>query len=143
MAGLEERPVLVRGRGSIVVDTEGREYLDFQSGQMGAALGHNHPRVMGAIADAMRALVHSSNTMLNVPRLELHERLGKLLVPPLQKSLFLVSGSDSIEGAVDLARRATGGLEATIVRPTPSGTVGETDTYGAQQHAPLLDLTVS
>ena len=111
MAGLEERPVLVRGQGSIVVDTEGREYLDFQSGQMGAALGHNHPRVMGAIADATRTLVHSSNTMLNVPRLELHERLGKLLVPPLQKSLFLVSGSDSIEGAVDLARKATGGLD--------------------------------
>lgn len=34
-------------------------------------------------------------------------------------------------------------FKATIVRPTPSGTVGETDTYGAQQHAPLLDLTVS
>jgi 2,2-dialkylglycine decarboxylase (pyruvate) len=49
--------------------------------------------------------------MLNVPRLKLHERLGKLLPKPLQKSLFLVSGSDSIEGAVDLARKATGGLD--------------------------------
>jgi 2,2-dialkylglycine decarboxylase (pyruvate) len=111
MAGLEERPVLARGEGSTVVDTTGRRYLDFQSGQMGAALGHNHPRVMTAIVEATRTLVHASNTMLNVPRLLLHERLGGLLTPPLAKSLFLVSGSDSIEAAVDLARKATDGMD--------------------------------
>ncbi len=33
-------------------------------------------------------------------------------------------------------------FKATIVRPRPSGTVGETDTYGGQQHAPLLDLAI-
>jgi 2,2-dialkylglycine decarboxylase (pyruvate) len=42
MAGLERRPVLASASGSTVVDTTGREYLDFQSGQMGAALGHRH-----------------------------------------------------------------------------------------------------
>jgi 2,2-dialkylglycine decarboxylase (pyruvate) len=111
MAGLEERPVLERGQGATVTDTTGRRYLDFQSGQMGAALGHNHPRVMAAIVEATRTFVHASNTMLNVPRLLLHERLGRLLTPPLAKSLFLVSGSDSIEASVDLARKATGGLD--------------------------------
>lgn len=34
-------------------------------------------------------------------------------------------------------------FKATIVRPQSSGTVGETDTYGGQQHAPLLDLRVN
>src|SRR5204863_4651814 len=111
MAGLEQRPVLASASGSTVVDTTGREYLDFQSGQMGAALGHRHPRVMKAIEHATRTIVHASNTMLNVPRLQLHERLGGLLTPPLQKSLFLVSGSDSIEASVDLARNATGGYD--------------------------------
>jgi len=109
MAGLEHRPVLASASGSTVVDTAGREYLDFQSGQMGAALGHRHPRVMAAIEQSTRTIVHASNTMLNRPRLLLHERLGRLLTPPLQKSLFLVSGSDSIEASVDLARNATGG----------------------------------
>ncbi|MGH6620643.1 MAG: aspartate aminotransferase family protein, partial [Alphaproteobacteria bacterium] len=52
-----------------------------------------------------------SNTMLNVPRLRLHERLGRLLPKPLSKSLFLVSGSDAIEAAIDLARKATAGLD--------------------------------
>ena len=38
MGGIEERPILARSSGAIVVDTEGKEYLDFQCGQMGAAL---------------------------------------------------------------------------------------------------------
>ena len=111
MGGLEKRPILVSASGSTVVDMDGKEYLDFQSGQMGAALGHRHPRVMAAVRKATETFVHASNIMLNVPRLELHERLGKLLVPPLQKSLFLVTGSDTIEASVDLARKATGGLD--------------------------------
>jgi 2,2-dialkylglycine decarboxylase (pyruvate) len=44
MGGLEDAPILAKSYQSTVVDTEGREYLDFQSGQMGAALGHQHPR---------------------------------------------------------------------------------------------------
>jgi len=111
MGGLEDRPILAKSFGSTVVDIEGKTYLDFQSGQMGAALGHQHPRIVARIQETMKSMLHSSNTMLNVPRLQLHERLGKLLPRPLQKSLFLVSGSDSIEASVDLARKATGGLD--------------------------------
>jgi 2,2-dialkylglycine decarboxylase (pyruvate) len=111
MGGIEDAPVIAQSRGSTVVDTEGKEYLDFQSGQMGAALGHQHPRIVAAIERTLKSLMHASNTMLNVPRLKLHEKLGKLLPRPLEKSLFLVSGSDSIEASVDLARKATGGLD--------------------------------
>ena len=111
MGGLEDRPILAGSVASTVIDTDGREYLDFQSGQMGAALGHQHPRIVKMITETMKKLMHASNAMLNVPRLKLHERLGELLPPPLQKSLFLVSGSDAIEAAADLARKATGGLD--------------------------------
>jgi 2,2-dialkylglycine decarboxylase (pyruvate) len=111
MGGLERRPILARSKGSVVVDTDGKEYLDFQSGQMGAALGHQHPRIVAVIEKTMKSMMHATNTMLNVPRLKLHERLGKLLPKPLEKSLFLVSGSDSIEASIDLARKATGGLD--------------------------------
>ena len=111
MGGLEERPVLEKSEGVIVTDTEGREYLDFQSGQMGAALGHQHPRMMAAIEKTLQTMMHASNALLHVPRLKLHETLGKLLPKPLKKSLFLVSGSDSIEASIDLARKATGGLD--------------------------------
>ena len=81
MGGLDKRPILTSAHGSCVVDMQGKEYLDFQSGQMGAALGHRHPRVMAAVRTATERFVHASNIMLNVPRLELHERLGHLLVP--------------------------------------------------------------
>lgn len=111
MGGLEQRPVLAESHGRTVVDTNGKEYLDFQSGQMGAALGHQHPRIVAVIEKTLKSMMHASNTMLNVPRLKLHERLGKLLPKPLEKSLFLVSGSDSIEASIDLARKATGGLD--------------------------------
>jgi 2,2-dialkylglycine decarboxylase (pyruvate) len=111
MGGLEGRPILASSIRSTVVDTNGKEYLDFQSGQMGAALGHQHPRIVKIIIETMKKLLHASNAMLNVPRLKLHERLGRLLPEPLQKSLFLVSGSDAIEAAADLARKATGGLD--------------------------------
>lgn len=111
MGGLENRPVLAKSEGVIVTDTEGKEYLDFQSGQMGAALGHQHPRMMAAIEKTLKTMMHASNALLHVPRLKLHETLGKLLPKPLKKSLFLVSGSDSIEASIDLARKATGGLD--------------------------------
>ena len=111
MGGLEKRPVLAQSHGTIVTDTDGKEYLDFQSGQMGAALGHQHPRIVKIIENTMKSLLHATNTMLHVPRLRLHEKLGKILPKPLEKSVFLVSGSDSIEGSVDLARKATGGLD--------------------------------
>jgi 2,2-dialkylglycine decarboxylase (pyruvate) len=111
MGGIEDRPILAESHGSTVVDIDGKKYLDFQSGQMGAALGHQHPRIVARIQKTIKSLLHASNTMLNVERLKLHETLGKLLPRPLQKSLFLVSGSDAIEAAVDLARKATGGLD--------------------------------
>jgi len=111
MGGVEDAPVLAQSHGSRVVDTDGKECLDFQSCQMGAALGHQHPRIIAAIERTLKSLMHASNTMLNVPRLRLHEKLGKLLPKPLERSLFLVSGSDAIEASVDLARKATGGLD--------------------------------
>ena len=111
MGGLEERPILASSQGSTVTDTDGKSYLDFQSGQMGAALGHQHPRIVNVIQETVKSLLHASKAMLTVPRLRLHQTLGEILPAPLKKSLFLVSGSDAIEASIDLARKATGGLD--------------------------------
>ncbi|HYG41722.1 MAG TPA: aspartate aminotransferase family protein [Bordetella sp.] len=111
MAGLENRPVISYARGIEVYDTHGRRYLDFGSGQMAAALGHNHPLYVEAVKRNLATISHSTKTFLNVDRLALHRRLGEILTPPLQKSLFLVSGSDAVEAAVDMARKVTGGTD--------------------------------
>jgi len=111
MAGLENRPVIARAEGIKVFDTQGKSYLDFGSGQMAAALGHNHPLYVEAVKRKLQTISHSTKTFLNVDRLELHRRLGEILTPPLQKSLFLVSGSDAVEAAIDMARKLTGGTD--------------------------------
>jgi 2,2-dialkylglycine decarboxylase (pyruvate) len=111
MAGLEKRPVIASAHGITVVDTKGKSYLDFGSGQMAAALGHNHPIYVEAVKRSLGTISHSTKTFLNVDRLELHRRLGEILTPPLQKTLFLVSGSDAVEAAIDMARKVTGGVD--------------------------------
>ena len=63
MGGLENRPVIARSEGRTVWDTDGKAYLDFQSGQMGAALGHQHPRMVKRIRETMDTLLHASNTI--------------------------------------------------------------------------------
>ena len=148
MGGLEQRPILAKSKGRTYTDTNGKEYIDFQSGQMGAALGHQHPRMVKRITETLKLMMHSSNTMLNVPRLQLHERLGKLLPKKLQRSLFLVSGSDSIEAAVDLARKYTGGLD---VLGFHSGLHGSTSyltrslsfNWNRQKHAVVAPATTA
>jgi 2,2-dialkylglycine decarboxylase (pyruvate) len=111
MAGLENRPVIASAHGITVVDTQGKSYLDFGSGQMAAALGHNHPLYVEAVKRNLATISHSTKTFLNVDRLELHRRLGEILTAPLQKTLFLVSGSDAVEAAIDMARKVTGGTD--------------------------------
>jgi 2,2-dialkylglycine decarboxylase (pyruvate) len=104
-------PIFERGRGSVVTDVNGKEYLDFNSGQMCAALGHNHPRIVAAIKESCDTLIHASSSYFNVKEIALAERLGTLVPPPLRKSMFLGSGSDSNEAAVTIAKKYTGGFE--------------------------------
>jgi len=104
-------PIFERGHGSVVVDTNGREYLDFNSGQMCSALGHNHPEIVDAIKESCDTLIHASSSIFNVKEIELAEKLGELVPRPLQKSTFLGSGSDSNEAAITIAKKYTGGWE--------------------------------
>ena len=104
-------PIFVRGSGSEVEDINGKKYLDFNSGQMCAALGHNHPTITAAIKQACDTLIHAHSSHFNVPEIELAERLGTLMPEPLKKSMFLQSGADANEAAINIARKFTRGFE--------------------------------
>jgi 2,2-dialkylglycine decarboxylase (pyruvate) len=104
-------PIFERGEGSIVTDVNGKSYLDFNSGQMCAALGHNNPRIVAAIKESCDTLIHASSSYFNVKEIELAAKLGRLVPRPLKKSMFLGSGSDSNEAAVTMAKKYTGGFE--------------------------------
>ncbi|MEU3751583.1 aspartate aminotransferase family protein [Streptomyces olivoreticuli] len=104
-------PVFASARGSVVTDLHGNDYLDFNSGQMCAALGHNHPRILAAIQEACDTMLHAHSSHFNVKEIELAAKLGELLPDPLTRSLFGESGADANELALLLARIYTGGRE--------------------------------
>lgn len=104
-------PVFERGKDSIVYDVTGRKFLDFNSGQMCSALGHNRPEIVKAIEEACGTLIHASSMYFNTKEIELAKRLADILPPQLHKSTFLVSGSDSNEAAITMAKKYTGKFE--------------------------------
>ena len=106
-----EGPVFERGKDSLVWDVTGKEYLDFNSGQMCSALGHNHPTITAAIKGACDTMLHAHSSHYNVKEIELASRLGNIMPRPLQKSLFGESGADANEMAMMIARKYTGGFE--------------------------------
>jgi 2,2-dialkylglycine decarboxylase (pyruvate) len=78
---------------------------------MCSALGHNHPLVVRAVAEALRTLTHASSTYYNDREILLAERLASTLPAPLSKCMFALSGSDANEAAIGIARAATGRYE--------------------------------
>ena len=106
-----EGPVFASAQGSSVTDVSGKRYLDFNSGQMCAALGHNHPRITAAIKAACDTMIHAHSSYYNVKEIELSYRLGRIMPAPLEKSLFGESGADANELALGIARKYTGGQE--------------------------------
>src|SRR5687768_2965607 len=104
-------PVIARGKDSVVFDVEGREYLDFNSGMMCAAMGHNHPRIVEALRESCETIIHASSSLYNAKEIELARALGRILTPPLKKTFFLTTGSDANEAAMAAARKYTGAFE--------------------------------
>lgn len=95
--------VLVRGRGMLVWDNDGKEYLDFVAGIAVCSLGHSHPRVVEAIQKQAETLMHVSNLYYIEPQ----ARFAKLLVDHsfADKVFFCNSGAEANEGAIKLARK--------------------------------------
>ena len=99
----------VRAQGTRIYDDTGREYLDFLSGYGVHNIGHNHPRVVNALRDAIES---GGCSMLNVDAPlkagRLAERLSVLTHPNLCRIAFANSGAEAVEIAIKAARGATG-----------------------------------
>lgn len=101
----------VRGQGQHLYDSDGRQYLDFFAGVSVINAGHCHPEITARICEQVRTLQHTCNIYLTQPMVELAERLAQIAPGKLQKSFFCNSGSEANDGAVLLARAATGRSE--------------------------------
>lgn len=97
---------MVKGKGCLLWDADGREYLDFLSGIAVCSLGHCHPAITDAICRQAGELVHVSNLYYTGPQTELAE----LLVDnSFAEKVFLAnSGAEANEAAIKLARISSG-----------------------------------
>jgi acetylornithine/N-succinyldiaminopimelate aminotransferase len=93
----------VRGRGCLVYDEAGREYLDLVAGIAVNLLGHSHPDVVAAISRQAGQLIHTSNLYFTQPQVELARRLVELSFP--SRVFFCNSGAEANEAAIKLARK--------------------------------------
>jgi len=103
--------VMDRGEGCLVWDVDGNRFLDVAAGIAVCATGHSHPHVVKAITDQASKFLHMSGTDFYYEvQVRLAERLFKYAPIPGEKKVFFTnSGAESIEGAIKLARHATGG----------------------------------
>ena len=87
---------------------DGRRLLDFTCGIGVTNTGHCHPKVVEAIREQAGLFLHAqANIVIHKPMLRLIEEL-RLIVPPSMDGFFSNSGAEAVEGAVKLARAATG-----------------------------------
>jgi predicted acetylornithine/succinylornithine family transaminase len=93
----------VRGEGSRLFDTEGREYIDLLSGIGVVSLGHAHPGLANALAGQARTLVHTSNLFFHPLQGQLAERLARL--SGLPRAFFCNSGTEAVEACLKFAKR--------------------------------------
>jgi len=101
--------VAERAEGAIVYDRDGTRYLDFTCGIGVTNTGHCHPQVVRAIQEQAAKLLHGqANIIFHLPLLELVEELRTVVPPALDSFFFSNSGAEAMEGAVKLARHATG-----------------------------------
>lgn len=94
--------LLERGKGVFVYDSAGQKYLDAITGIGVNAMGHAHPKVVEAIKDQSRKLIHTSNLYYNDFQGPLAERLTRL--SRMERAFFTVSGAEAAEGAIKVAR---------------------------------------
>jgi 4-aminobutyrate aminotransferase len=102
--------VAERGEGAIIQDVDGNRFLDFNAGIAVVATGHCHPRVVEAIQKQAARLIHMSGTDFYYEEfVALAEKLAALAPGGgARRVSFGNSGAEAIEGAIKLARYATG-----------------------------------
>jgi len=106
--GLAPTPIIItEGVGSKVKDINGREYIDFEGQTSGPIIvGHEHPKYIQALKDQMDKITHTLTSFVNIPRVDLAEKLAKLAPGRLRDNCmtyFSCGGSEAAEIAIRFA----------------------------------------
>jgi acetylornithine/N-succinyldiaminopimelate aminotransferase len=99
-----------QARGSRIIDVDGKSYIDLISGISVSSIGHAQPKVVRAIKKQVDAYMHTLvyGEMIQSPQTDLARSLCETLPPSLDSVYFTNSGAEAVEGALKLAKRATG-----------------------------------
>ena len=97
--------VLVKGKGLVVTDADGKQYLDFLGGIATNILGHAHPAIVKAVTKQVSTLSHVSNFYVHPHAVELAEKLAAMTGDKSAKVFFCQSGAEANEAALKLSRR--------------------------------------
>ncbi|MFZ6021108.1 MAG: aspartate aminotransferase family protein [Chloroflexota bacterium] len=101
--------IVSKAEGALLYDLNGRSFLDFTCGIGVTNTGHCHPRVVRAIQEQAELLLHGqANIITHQPMLNLVEALLEIVPQPIDGFFFSNSGAEAVEGAVKLARHASG-----------------------------------
>ena len=104
-----------RAEGSYIYAIDGKKYLDFTCGIGVTNTGHCHPSVVAAIREQAWLFLHAqANIVVHQPMLQLIEEVRRIVPASIDGFFFSNSGAEAVEGAVKLARAATG-KQAVIV----------------------------
>jgi acetylornithine/LysW-gamma-L-lysine aminotransferase len=134
--------VLTRGRGALVWDINGNEYIDCTGSYGVAVVGHCHPRVVEAVQRQVETLIACHASFYNDVRSELLEKLIRLAPKGLDKVYLSNSGAESVECAIKLARKYSGKPEIiAMVGAFHGKTMGALSaTWKKKYRAPFMPL---
>ena len=96
---------LVKGKGILVTDADGKTYMDFLGGIATNILGHAHPAIVKAVTRQISALSHVSNFYAHPNAIALAEKLTAMTGDKSAKVFFCQSGAEANEAALKLSRR--------------------------------------
>ena len=96
---------LVKGKGSIVFDADGKKYIDMLGGIATNILGHSHPAVVSAVNRQIKTLSHVSNFYSHPNAIELAQILVRLTGDKQSRVFFAQSGAEVNEAAIKLCRK--------------------------------------
>ncbi|TBN06897.1 aspartate aminotransferase family protein [Hyunsoonleella flava] len=122
--------------GCYIYDTNQKAYLDFVAGVSACPLGHNHPKIKDAIKKQLDKYLHVMvyGEYIQKPAVELTKLLAQHLPKPLEKTYLTNSGTEAIEGAIKLVKRATGRSEIIAAKHAYHGnTIGALSVMGYEE----------
>jgi len=98
-----------RAEGAYIYGEDGKQYLDFTCGIGVTNTGHCHPKVVEAIREQAGMFLHAqANIIVHKPMMQLIKELRQIVPPSIDGFFFSNSGAEAVEGALKLARNATG-----------------------------------